>query len=297
MTIALRPALKQWATIPKLNKSKYFFDRFGPAHGAFSLRLLNPRYTGDCVTLENPGGSRQTIGFSGDAVDESAITTFAAGGETKVYRWHNQFGDGTQLERGSYSNQPLMTNGSGTIYRDSQGRVALRFIGGSGARDIMSWDLVPAQTVDNWSIYILSDLTDVHPTSGGPPRFYIGGTGGHPENTTTTDISFLNTDNAGNNLRTQYNSNLYGVVGLSIPESNKVFSHRYYKAKQLLQNAVDDSIAESTVNINAITFSRTRLSGAFGNNDAVSCFCSDLIHFHRYVSNPQHLEIMKFLKQ
>lgn len=294
-SLNLRPAVRARATVG-LNRSKYFFDRFGSPYGAFSLRLLNPRYTGNCITLENSGGTRQTIGFDGDSVDEAAITSFASGGNTRVYRWHNQTGDGSQLERGGFDNQPHMTDNSGNIYTDSQGRTSIRFFGGSGARDILSWDPVPAISHSSWAIYILADLLSVHPDTGGPPRFYIGGDGGHPENNTTSRIAYFNTNNGGTEIKTQYNSSDYAVISMSLPEDNRVFSHRYSEATDLLQNAMDSSTAQSTVSISPITINRTRIGAAFGDKDSISCFCSDLIQFSKYVDNPQHLEIARFLK-
>jgi hypothetical protein len=87
---------------------------------AYSLRKLRNNYTGYAIRLRNAGGSTQDIGFVGNNLDTSAVTTFANGGVCYVDIWYDQSGNGYDLSDTSGSNNlgffPAITDNAGAIY-------------------------------------------------------------------------------------------------------------------------------------------------------------------------------------
>ena len=60
------------------------------AAAAYGTRRLNGNYSGACMTIRRTDGTTQTIGFVGEEIDESAITTFCTGSTCTVQVWHDQ---------------------------------------------------------------------------------------------------------------------------------------------------------------------------------------------------------------
>lgn len=80
----------------------YLYDVEPFAFGV-SLRKLRGAYSGACIQAVNPSGTTQDIGFSGDWLDESALTTFAAGGNVGVRIWYDQSGNGFDVAQTAVS--------------------------------------------------------------------------------------------------------------------------------------------------------------------------------------------------
>ena len=98
------------------------------AAAAYGTRRLNGNYSGACMTIRRASdGTTQTIGFVGEEIDESAITTFCTGSTCTVQVWHDQSqtggtGSGNDAEQTTPANQPTIYTG-GAIVKDG-GRVA-----------------------------------------------------------------------------------------------------------------------------------------------------------------------------
>ena len=61
------------------------------AAAAYGTRRLNGNYSGACMTIRRASdGTTQAIGFVGEEIDESAITTFCTGTTCTVQVWHDQ---------------------------------------------------------------------------------------------------------------------------------------------------------------------------------------------------------------
>ena len=109
--------------------STYLLDTYPGANIAYSIRRLNSAYTGSAFQAQRVSDSAvQDIGFIGENLDTAALTTFAAGGDTRVKIWYDQSGNGRNLT--GYPNAatiPSITNTSGVIETNANGNIALKF--------------------------------------------------------------------------------------------------------------------------------------------------------------------------
>lgn len=101
--------------------------------GAYSLRRLRANYSGPCVHVRKTGDATGIdVGFVGNDLDTSAITTYAAGGAATASAWPDQ-GAGTTLGPYDTVNQtvdPAITNGSGVLISvGTAGRSGIKFNG------------------------------------------------------------------------------------------------------------------------------------------------------------------------
>jgi len=105
------------------------------AAAAYGTRRLNGLYTGACMTIRRASdGTTQAIGFVGEEIDESAITTFCTGTSCTVQVWHDQSqtggtGSGNDAVQTTHTKQPTIYTG-GAIVKEN-GRVAVDFDGSS----------------------------------------------------------------------------------------------------------------------------------------------------------------------
>ena len=103
------------------------------AAAAYGTRRLNGNYSGACMTIRRASdGTTQTIGFVGEEIDESAITTFCTGTTCTVQVWHDQSqtggtGSGNDAEQTTPANQPTIYTG-GALVKEG-GKLALDFDG------------------------------------------------------------------------------------------------------------------------------------------------------------------------
>ena len=99
------------------------------AAAAYSTRRLNGNYTGACMTIRRASDSTTTtIGFSGEEIDEAAITTFCTGTTCTVVTWHDQSqtggtGVGNDATAASTGVEPTIYTG-GALVKDG-GRVSM----------------------------------------------------------------------------------------------------------------------------------------------------------------------------
>ena len=103
------------------------------AAAAYGTRRLNGNYSGACMTIRRASdGTTQAIGFVGEEIDESAITTFCTGTTCTVQVWHDQSqtggtGSGNDATQTTPANQPTIYTG-GALVKEG-GRLALDFDG------------------------------------------------------------------------------------------------------------------------------------------------------------------------
>jgi len=109
------------------------------AAAAYGTRRLNGNYSGACMTIRRASdGTTQAIGFVGEEIDESAITTFCTGTSCTVQVWHDQSqtggtGSGNDAEQTTPANQPTIYTG-GQLVKEG-GRLALDF---DGSNDLLA---------------------------------------------------------------------------------------------------------------------------------------------------------------
>jgi len=110
------------------------------AEAAYSTRRLNGLYSGDCMTIRRASDSTtQSIGFVGEEIDESAITTFCTGTTCTVQVWRDQSGNGNDAEQTTPAYQPTIYTGGETVKQN--GRAALYFPRISGGETLYAGTL------------------------------------------------------------------------------------------------------------------------------------------------------------
>lgn len=152
-------------------------DQYPNAAAAYSLRLLNSAYTGNCIEVRRSNDNAlQNIGFLGGYVDTSAIVTFCSGTNCFVRTWYDQSGNARNLVQTTAANQPnIFTSG------------AIQQLGGKKA--------LKGDGDDNMT----SAFSRVQPHS----LFYVG----------TIVLDDIAVDGSSNNLASFYNSSSSTRIG------------------------------------------------------------------------------------
>jgi hypothetical protein len=92
-------------------------DQYPGAAAAYSLRLLNSSYTGNCIEVRRASNNGiQNIGFAGGVLDTVALKTFCAGTDCFVRTWFDQSLNARDATQTTNANQPLIVS-SGIVNR------------------------------------------------------------------------------------------------------------------------------------------------------------------------------------
>lgn len=127
------------------------------ATGAFSVsRLLRAAYAGSCLRVRRSSdNAEQDIGFAGNSMDASALTTFVGAGDGFVVTWYDQSGNARDLSNATAADQPKVVS-SGALITGSNGKAAMDFDGTSdflrrvtGSID----DFVNAASYTTWVVF------------------------------------------------------------------------------------------------------------------------------------------------
>lgn len=103
-------------------------DDYPNAAAAYSLRLLNSAYTGNCIEVRRAStNTNQNIGFVGGVLDTASLKTFCASTDCFVRTWYDQSSNARNAQMTIDANQPQIVS-SGVIYR-TNGFPALDFDG------------------------------------------------------------------------------------------------------------------------------------------------------------------------
>lgn len=98
-----------------------------PAAVAYSLRKLRSSYSGSAIRVRRSSdNTEQDIGFSGNDLDASALTTFCSGTNGYVTKWYDQSGNGIDAAQTTGSVQPMICL-SGVINTDANGNYTIHF--------------------------------------------------------------------------------------------------------------------------------------------------------------------------
>lgn len=103
----------------------------GSANAAYSVaRKLRDAYSGSCIRVRRSSdNAEQDIGFSSDALDESALTTFVGAGNGFITKFYDQSGNGKDAVQATSGNQGRIV-ASGTVEKDN-GKPAMAVVNGS----------------------------------------------------------------------------------------------------------------------------------------------------------------------
>lgn len=101
--------------IPLISNVSYIVDDYSPKV-ALSLRKLSSTATNCIRVRRSSDNSEQDIGFSGNYLDESALTTFVGANDGFIVKYYNQSSDGATYDavETTTANQPRIVN-SGTL--------------------------------------------------------------------------------------------------------------------------------------------------------------------------------------
>jgi hypothetical protein len=105
-------------------------DCYPGAAAAYSLRLLDNDYTGNCIVVQRDNGDTSAIGFSGNYLDTAAMKTFCgegAGDSCRVRLWYDQSGNGRFARMDTMRRQPLIMIDGAVVYQ--AGKPSLFFTG------------------------------------------------------------------------------------------------------------------------------------------------------------------------
>lgn len=101
------------------------------AKAAYSTsRKLRAAYSGNAFKVRRASdNTTQDIGFSGNDVDVSALTTFVGATNGYVQVWYDQSGNGINLTNDATSKDVPITDSSGTVYTGNDGKPAMYILG------------------------------------------------------------------------------------------------------------------------------------------------------------------------
>ena len=103
-------------------------DTYPSAAAAYSVRLLRTAYTGSAIRVRRSSdNAEQDIGFSGNDLDTSSLTTFVGANNGFVTTWYDQSGNALNAIQSTAANQPQIIS-SGTILTENS-KPSLRFNG------------------------------------------------------------------------------------------------------------------------------------------------------------------------
>lgn len=132
--------LADGGTVENLSCANSFIDSLSPYNGnlplglytgaaaAYSLRLLNPDYTGSAIRVRRSSDdTEQDIGFSGNGLDTSALETFCGVGDGFVVTWYDQSGNGNDATNATEAEQPKIVSSGSTITEN--GKPAIDYSG------------------------------------------------------------------------------------------------------------------------------------------------------------------------
>ena len=104
-------------------------DTYSGAAAAYSVRLLDKDYSGNCMRIRRDSDDSETdIGFDGSGdLDTSAISSHGGSSSCFVVTWYDQSGNGNNATQSTSGSQPQIYNGSAVITYN--GKPSLEFDG------------------------------------------------------------------------------------------------------------------------------------------------------------------------
>ena len=116
--------------------ASYLLDDYGSATVAYSLRKLSSSSTNAIRVRRSSDNTEQDIGFVGEDLDTSALTTFTGAGEGYITKWYDQSGNSNDAIQTTTSAQPLIVSG-GTV-ESVNSKSAINFNGTTDYFDLTS---------------------------------------------------------------------------------------------------------------------------------------------------------------
>lgn len=114
-------------------------DTYTGAKAAYSLRQLRTGETEAVRVRRSSDNAEQTIGFSANELDTTALTTFCGSSDGFVVSWMDQSGNGNDATQSTTANQPKIYDGTTGVVTEN-GKPAVEF-DGSNDRFETSWNI------------------------------------------------------------------------------------------------------------------------------------------------------------
>ena len=106
--------------------SPLLLDTYPSAAAAYSVRKLRTAYTGNAIRVRRSSdNTEQDIGFYGNILDTSALTTFCSGTNGFITTWYDQSGNGLNATQTTAIQQPKIVS-SGNVLTNG-GKPCLEF--------------------------------------------------------------------------------------------------------------------------------------------------------------------------
>lgn len=100
-------------------------NQYTGATAGYSFRKLNTSYAGNAIRVRRSSdNTEQNIGFSGNSLDISALTTFVGANNGFITTWYDQSGSNLNMSNTTAVQQPMIVSG-GTVLADDNGYYAL----------------------------------------------------------------------------------------------------------------------------------------------------------------------------
>ncbi len=110
-------------------------DEYPNALAAYSFRLIDENYSGNCVRIRRVNGDTTNISFVSNYIDTAEIKTFCGTSSTDtcwVTTWYDQSGNARDAVQGVNNNQPRILTAGNLLYKN--GKIKLFF---DGVNDFM----------------------------------------------------------------------------------------------------------------------------------------------------------------
>ena len=106
---------------PSPTQLPYLLNSYTGATSGYSLRKLSSTYAGNAIRVRRSNdNTEQNIGFSGNVIDVSALTTFVGANNGFITTWYDQSGNAFNMTNSTAIQQPMIVSG-GTVLSDSKG--------------------------------------------------------------------------------------------------------------------------------------------------------------------------------
>ena len=125
-------------------------NTYSGAVAAFSLRQLSNSYSGNCVLVRRASDDAElNIGFSGGALDTSALATHCGSSDGFVVTWYDQSGNSNNATQSTAASQPKIYDGSSVRHITENGKPAIQFDGSNDTLETSNF----ASLITNPSFY------------------------------------------------------------------------------------------------------------------------------------------------